>query len=71
MNAVAQTAPEALLTAKEVAALLKASESLVYKLQRTGALPAVRVGWLIRFHPDVVRAYMRGETIPPRLTRAK
>jgi excisionase family DNA binding protein len=66
MNTVAPTAPEALLTAKEVAALLKASESLVYKLQRAGALPAVRVGWLIRFHPDVVRAYMRGDALPGR-----
>lgn len=61
--------PEALLTAKEVAGLLKASEGLVYKLQRTGRLPAVRIGWLLRFHPDAVRAFMRGETPPTRRAR--
>ncbi|MGC3997484.1 MAG: helix-turn-helix domain-containing protein [Anaeromyxobacter sp.] len=73
MNNAAQTTaiPEALLTAKEVAGLLKASESMVYKLQREGRLPAVRIGWLLRFHPDTVRAFMRGEPLPPRLVRSK
>jgi len=62
MNGVATSAEsEALLTAKEVAALFKASESLVYRLQREGRLPAVRIGWLLRFHPETVRAFMRGE----------
>ncbi len=57
---------EALLTAREVAALFKASESLVYKLQRDGRLPAIRIGWLLRFHPETVRAFMRGEELPLR-----
>ncbi|BDG04985.1 helix-turn-helix domain-containing protein [Anaeromyxobacter oryzae] len=70
-TAVPNTAPEALLTAKEVAGLLKASESMIYKLQREGRLPAIRIGWLLRFHPDTVRAFMRGEPIPPRPVRAK
>jgi excisionase family DNA binding protein len=60
-------ASEALLTAKEVAVLFKASESLVYKLQRQGRLPAVRIGWLLRFRPETVRAFMRGGAIPARL----
>ncbi len=65
MSVVATRAEsEALLTAKEVAALFKASESLVYKLQREGRLPAVRIGWLLRFHPETVRAFMRGEQAP-------
>ncbi len=64
-------ASEALLTAREVAALFKASESLIYKLQREGRLPAVRIGWLLRFHPDTVRAFMRGEQVPLRPVRAR
>jgi len=32
---------------------------MVYKLRRAGELPAVKVGSLIRFHPDAVRAYQR------------
>jgi excisionase family DNA binding protein len=49
------------MTAEEVATVLRVSESMVYKLRRSGALPAVRVGALLRFHPDAVRAYTRGE----------
>ncbi len=52
---------EALLTAEEVAGLLKVSLSMVYKLRRSGELPSVRVGALYRFNPDVVRAFMKGE----------
>jgi excisionase family DNA binding protein len=63
------TTPEPLLTAREVAALLKASESLVYKLQRQGRLPAVRIGWLLRFNQETVRAFMRGESPSPRERR--
>lgn len=62
---------ERLLTAEQVAELLQVSESMVYKLRRTGALPAVRVGALLRFNIEAVRAYMRGEPSPhsPRLAR--
>ena len=64
-------AVEALLTAEQVAQVLQVSESMVYKLRRGGALPAVRVGALLRFHPDTVRAYSRGELSlrVPRLVR--
>ena len=34
---------------------------MVYKLRRTGELPAVKVGSLLRFHPDAVRAYQHGD----------
>ena len=59
-----QTKDEPLLTAQEVAAFLRCSPSMVYKLRRSRALPAVRVGALLRFRPDVVRAYSRGELAP-------
>ncbi len=54
-------ATEPLWTAEDVAAFLRVSLSMVYKLRRMGALPAVRVGALFRFQPDEVRAYARGE----------
>ncbi len=54
-------ATEPLWTAEDVAAFLRVSLSMVYKLRRMGTLPAVRVGALFRFQPDEVRAYARGE----------
>ncbi len=53
-------------TAEDVATFLRVSLSMVYKLRRMGALPAVRVGALFRFQPDEVRAYARGELGQPR-----
>jgi excisionase family DNA binding protein len=52
---------EPLMTAETVAERLSISLSMVYKLRRSGALPSVQVGALYRFHPDAVRAFMRGE----------
>jgi excisionase family DNA binding protein len=52
---------ESLMTAETVAEKLSVSLSMVYKLRRSGALPSVQVGALYRFHPDDVRAFMRGE----------
>ena len=52
---------EPLMTAETVAEKLSISLSMVYKLRRSGALPSVQVGALYRFHPDDVRAFMRGE----------
>lgn len=52
---------EPLMTAEMVAEKLSVSLSMVYKLRRSGALPSVQVGALYRFHPDAVRAFMRGE----------
>jgi excisionase family DNA binding protein len=56
-------ASEPLWTAEDVAAFLRVSLSMIYKLRRTGALPAVRVGALFRFEPDAVRAFARGEPV--------
>lgn len=62
MDAPHTTLPvtEPLWTAEDVATFLRVSLSMVYKLRRMGALPAVRVGALFRFQPDEVRAYARG-----------
>ncbi len=60
--------PEPLMTGQEVAAFLRVSLSMVYKLRREGRLPAIPVGALWRWNPEVVRALVRGEqaaTTPP------
>ena len=54
---------EPLWTAEDVAAFLRVSLSMVYKLRRQGSLPAVRVGALFRFQPDAVRAFARSEVV--------
>lgn len=51
---------EPLWTAEDVAAYLKVSLSMVYKLRRSGALPHVAIGALYRFQPDAVRAFASG-----------
>ena len=65
----APSMPEALWTAEDVAAYLKVSASMVYKLRREGKLPFVGVGALYRFDPEVIRAYVRGEVTTPRRAR--
>ncbi len=50
-----------LWTAEDVAAFLRVSLSMVYKLRRQGSLPAVRVGALLRFQPDTVRGFARDD----------
>lgn len=56
---------EPLMTAEEVAAFLKVSLSLVYKLRRERRLPGIQIGALWRFSPEVIRAFARGEVQPP------
>ena len=53
-------ASEALWTADEVAAFIKCSVSYVYKSAERGELPCVRVGRMLRFKPDAVRALVLG-----------
>ncbi len=53
-------ASEALWTADEVAAFIKCSVSYVYKSAERGELPCVRVGRMLRFRPDAVRALVLG-----------
>jgi excisionase family DNA binding protein len=56
---------QALLKAEDVASLLQISLSMVYKLRREGHLPAVSVGSLWRFRPEVVHAFASGEIAQP------
>ncbi|MCC6747985.1 MAG: helix-turn-helix domain-containing protein [Deltaproteobacteria bacterium] len=55
---------EALWTANEVAGYLKVSRSWVYLHVESGDLPHRRLGGLLRFVPEQLRAYARGETQP-------
>jgi excisionase family DNA binding protein len=57
--------PEPLLTAEEVAGLLKVSMTTVYDLRRRGELPAVPVGAQWRWNPAIIRAFMAGERPTP------
>lgn len=57
-------APESLWDAKNVAAYLKVSRTWVYDHAEAGTLPAVRIGGLLRFHREEIRAFARGEWRP-------
>jgi predicted DNA-binding transcriptional regulator AlpA len=48
--------------AKDVATFLKVSRSWVYLKTNAGELPHRRMGGLIRYEPEVIRAWSRGET---------
>jgi len=45
-----------------VARYLRSSLSFVYKVSEAGKLPCLRVGSMVRFDPEAVRAFARGET---------
>jgi excisionase family DNA binding protein len=49
---------EKLLTIADVAQVLGISRGSVYRLMRSGELPAIRVGERARFEPTDVRAYL-------------
>ncbi|HYD40081.1 MAG TPA: helix-turn-helix domain-containing protein [Anaeromyxobacter sp.] len=50
-----------LWTVKDVARYLGVSASWVYQHVAAGELPYRRIGGLVRFFPEDVRAYARGE----------
>jgi excisionase family DNA binding protein len=58
-------APEPMMTAEDVAAFLRISLSMVYKLRREQKLPGIQVGSLWRFNPEHVHAFARGELPQP------
>jgi excisionase family DNA binding protein len=41
-----------------------ASRSWVYLMAQSGRLPSLKVGGLLRFDPDAVRAFVRGDAQP-------
>ncbi len=57
---------------KDVAAYLKVSPSWVYQRANAGEIPHHRYGAHLRFDPEVVRRYARGESVqPPRVVMFK
>lgn len=48
-----------LLTAEELAALLNVSEKTIYRWSKSGSLPSVRLGALVRFEPATVSLWLR------------
>ena len=53
--------------ANDAARYLKVSRSWVYQRAESGLLPCLHVGGLVRFDPEVVRAFARGEVQPPKV----
>lgn len=56
---------EQLWTVADVATYLRVSRSWVYHRAELGELPCLRVGALLRFDPDQIRAFARGERPAP------
>jgi excisionase family DNA binding protein len=50
---------------KDVATYLKVSQSWVYQKVAAGLLPCRRIGGLVRFLPEEIRAYAAGESTCP------
>ena len=53
-----------LMTAAEVAKILNCSPSWVYKAADRGEIPAVRLGAMLRFNPEALRAYLAAKSSP-------
>jgi len=56
--------PERLWCVPDAAAFLNVSRSWVRLHVRLGDLPHVRIGGLLRFWPEQIRSYARGEAVP-------
>ena len=52
---------EGLWDVRDVASYLKASRSWVYLKAEAGVLPSLRIGGLLRFDPEAIRAFARGQ----------
>ena len=50
--------------ANDVARYIKASRSWVYHQAEAGKLPHLRVGALLRFDPEAVKAFVHGQPAP-------
>ena len=48
--------------ATDVAQYLKVSRSWVYHRAESGELPCLRIGGLLRFDPQAIHAFARGES---------
>jgi excisionase family DNA binding protein len=52
-------AEDSLWDANDVARFLKASRSWVYQQAQAGRLPCVKIGGLLRFDPNAIRALVK------------
>ena len=57
--------PENLWTVSDVAKFLRASKSWVYKAAERGELPCIRLGAMLRFDPQAIRAMVRRASQQP------
>ena len=62
---------EPLWTALDVARYFKVSRSTIYGLTSRGALPVVRIGARIRFHPATVRELAKSARVPAGVVQLK
>jgi len=53
---------EQLWDAQDVARYLKVSRSWVYHRAESGELPCLKIGGLLRFDPQAIHAFARGES---------
>jgi len=51
-----------LMDRKEVAAILKVSESTVKKKTASGEIPSVKIGRTVRYRPEDILRYIAGHT---------
>lgn len=72
MSEATASVPDSLWTVEDVAAYLKTSRSWVYtKVAAVNGIPALRVGGLLRFKPNVVRAWADGTLQPSNVVTLK
>ena len=62
-NDPAESGADSLWKVADVARFLGASESWVRNASASGRLPRMRIGGLVRFDPDLIRAHARGEDV--------
>jgi excisionase family DNA binding protein len=59
-------AEDSLWDANDVARFLKTSRSWVYQRAQAGQLPCVKIGGLLRFEPEAIRAFIKGQGVSSR-----
>ncbi len=57
------------MKAPELAALLRVSPQLIYKMAAAGKVPHLRIGGSIRFDPATIDEWLKGAVSFPRLRR--
>jgi excisionase family DNA binding protein len=55
-----------LLTAQELAEILKVNEQTIYRWAREGKLPRVKIGSSIRFDREQVRSWLEAQEVEAR-----